>query len=218
MAQPAVPVNEDRTDLLVIPPFWAKPSVNLPFLWESRIGQFFLAVGLKDNINLQDLLVEPTEIIDEPPKPEAVGPGEDAGEANARVLRDQAAVRRVSELNVERRRKGSRISQNWFYHEAEAWLKSRLFFALGNEGKRRFADSFPHTDFSVTLFRKFHNGCEVLFKLERYYTVERIKLYNLVFMLGNDAFSSFYAQLSAQIALCNWPNAKERKTLKDFFI
>ena len=54
-----------------------------------------------------------------PPKPEAVGPGEDAGEANARVIRDQAAVRRVTELNVEHRRKGPRITQNWFYHEAQ---------------------------------------------------------------------------------------------------
>ena len=49
MAQPAVPVNEDRTDLLGIPPSWARPSINPPFLWESWIGQFFLAVGLKDN-------------------------------------------------------------------------------------------------------------------------------------------------------------------------
>ena len=141
MAQPAVPVNEDKTDLLGIPPFWAKPSVNLPFLREPWIGQFFLAVGLKDNINPQDLLVEPAEVIDDPPpKPEVVSPEEDAGYANARVLRDQAAVRRITELNVERRRKGPRISQNWFYHKAEARLKSRLFFALGNEEKIRFAD------------------------------------------------------------------------------
>ena len=121
--------------------FWAKPSINLPFLWESWIGQFFLAVGLKDNINPQELLVESAEVIDDPPpKPEAVGPAEDAGDANSRVLRDQAAVRRITELNVERRRKGPRISQNRFCHEAEARLKSRLFFALGNEGKIRFAD------------------------------------------------------------------------------
>ena len=86
MAQPAVPVNEDREDLLGIPPFWAKPSVNPPFLWDPWIGQFFLAVGLKDNIIPQDLLVEPTEIMDDPPKPEAVGPGEDAREAKARDL------------------------------------------------------------------------------------------------------------------------------------
>ena len=176
-------------------------------------------MGLKDNINPQNLLVEPEEVIDEPPpRAEAVGTTEDAGEANARVLPDQAAVRRINELNIERRRKGPRISKNWFFHEAEARLKSRLFFALGNEGKRRFADSYPHTDISVTPFRDFHNACETLFKVERDYTVERIKLHNTIFMLENDTFSSVYARLSAQIALCNWPHAQERDTLKDLFI
>ena len=73
-------MNEDRTALLVIPPFWAKPSVNPPFLRESWICQFFLAAGLKDNINPHDLLVEPAEIIDDPPpKSEALVTGEDAG-------------------------------------------------------------------------------------------------------------------------------------------
>ena len=37
-------------------------------------------------------------------------------------------------------------------------------------------------------------------------------------MLENDTFCSFYARLSAQIALCNWPNAQQRDTLKDLFI
>ena len=36
MAQPAVPVNEDRTDLLGVPPVWAKHSVNPPFC--EKIG------------------------------------------------------------------------------------------------------------------------------------------------------------------------------------
>ena len=144
--------------------------------------------------------------------------GEDAGAANARRQRDQAAIRRITQLNVERRRKGPRIGQNWFYHEAEARMKSRLFFALGNEGRRRFADSFSHTDISNIPFREFHTGCETLFKVEREFTVERIKLYNTVFMLENDTFSSFYARLSAQVALCNWPNDQEKETLKDLFI
>ena len=66
------------------------PSINPPFLWKSWIGQFFLAVGLKDNINPEDLLVEPAEVIDEPPpRAEAVGATENSGEANARIHRDQ---------------------------------------------------------------------------------------------------------------------------------
>ena len=144
--------------------------------------------------------------------------GEDARAAEARRQRDQAAIRRINDLNIERKRKGPRISQNWFYHEAEARMKSRLFFALGNEGKRRFADFFPHTEISTIPFREFHNGCETLFKVERDYKVERIKLYNTVFMLENDTFSSFYARLSAQVALCKWPDDQEKETLKDLII
>ena len=207
-------MNEDRTDLLGIPPFWAKPSINPPFLWESWIGQFFLAVGLKDNINPQDLLVEPAEVIDEPPpRAESVGATEDAGEANARILRDQAPVRRINELNIERRKKGPRIGLNWFYHEAEARLWEMKEFSFWE-----MKESDPHTDISVTPFREFHIACETLFKIERDYTHERIKLYNTIFMLENETFSSFYARLSAQIALCNWPNAQERDSLKDLFI
>ena len=114
-------------------------------------------MGLKDNLNPQDVLAEPVEVIDEPPpSAETVGAMETAAETDARLLRDQAAIRRVNDFNTERRRKGPRIGLNWFYHEAEARLKSRLFFALGNGGKRRFADSYPHTDISVTSFRDFH--------------------------------------------------------------
>ena len=43
------------------------------------MGQFFLAVGLKDNINPHDLLVEPSKTIDDPQlKSEAVVTGVDA--------------------------------------------------------------------------------------------------------------------------------------------
>ena len=37
VAQPAIPVNEDRTDLLGIPQFWAKTSVNPLFIWETWV-------------------------------------------------------------------------------------------------------------------------------------------------------------------------------------
>ena len=55
MPQPAVPVNEDRTDLLGIPPFCAKSSVNLLFICRHGWGQFFLAVSLKDNISPEEV-------------------------------------------------------------------------------------------------------------------------------------------------------------------
>ena len=66
MAQPAVPVNEDRTDLLGISQFLARLSVNPPFIWETWVGQFFLAISLKDNISPREVLVAPAALVDEP--------------------------------------------------------------------------------------------------------------------------------------------------------
>ena len=79
-------------------------------------------------------------------------------------------------------------------------------------------DSYPHLDLKTCSFIDFHKCCEDLFKAEQDYTVERIKLYNTIFMQDKDSFSSIYARLSAQTALCNWPLDQERATLKDLFI
>ena len=84
--------------------------------------------------------------------------------------------------------------------------------------KKRFLDSYPHLDLNTSSFIDFHKCCKDLFKAERDYTVERIKLYNSIFMQDNYSFSSFYARLSAQTALCNWPLDQERATFKDLFI
>ena len=116
MAQPAVPVNEDGTDLLGILPFWAKTSVNPPFIWETWVGQFFSAVSLKDNISPGEVLVNPAELVDEPyPKPEAPGIDENAADIANRTLRVAAANRRIDEYNQESRRNGPRIGHIWCY-------------------------------------------------------------------------------------------------------
>ena len=47
MAQPAVPVTDDRTDLLIGPVFWLKPTTDPPNSWDSWIGQFTLAIKLR---------------------------------------------------------------------------------------------------------------------------------------------------------------------------
>ena len=144
MAQPGVPVNEYRTELLGIPPFWAKTSVNPPFIWETWVGQFFSAVSLKDNISPGEVLVAPAELVDEPyPKPEAPGTDESAADVANRNLRSAADKRRIDDYHQDRRRKGPRIGHNWCYHEAEARLKSRLFFALENEEKKTIFGFLP---------------------------------------------------------------------------
>ena len=51
MAHSAVSVGEDRTDLIGVPVFWPKPTTEPFFLWESWIGQLFLAGNLRKHCN-----------------------------------------------------------------------------------------------------------------------------------------------------------------------
>ena len=129
MAQSAVTVSDDGTDLAGLPPFWTKPPISPPYGRDSWFGQFSLALGIKDNFNVSDIVIEPGDVHDDPPpKPESRPETETQQESDDRIRRDAAARRRVDETNAERRKKGPRIGMNWFFHEAEARARSRLFF------------------------------------------------------------------------------------------
>ena len=139
MAQPAVPVSDDRTDLLGVPVFWHKPTADPPTSWDSWIGQFNLAITLRERCDPRELLKLPCVVHDDPiPKPEAVGIDEEAVAIANRIARNDAAARRVAEMNEERRAKGPRVAQGVYFYEVEQRIKSRLFFSLGSEGRKRF--------------------------------------------------------------------------------
>ena len=178
MAQPAVPVLDDRKDLVGLPPFWTKPSLSPPYGWDIWFGQFSLALGIKDNFNVSYIVVEPGEVHDDPPRPESRPDMETQQESDDRLRRDAAARRRVDQTNAERRKRGPRIGMNWFFHEAEARARSRLFFALRNEGRKQLVQAFPHADLNRLPFREFVQNCVYTFKVEVNITMEHIKLYN----------------------------------------
>ena len=107
---------------------------------------------------------------------------------------------------------------NWLFHEAEARARSRLFFALENEGRKKLVEAFPHADLNRLPFREFVQNCVYAFKVEVNVTMERIKLYNLWYMEANESFLSFHSRLSAQAACCNWTEPAERSVVRDLFI
>ena len=51
---------------------------------------------------------------------------EDAAAITNRIARNEAAVRRVAEMNEERRAKGPRVAPCVYYYEAEQRIKSRF--------------------------------------------------------------------------------------------
>ena len=131
-----------------------KPSSSLPYCWDRWFGQFSIALGKKDNLNVSDILVEPGAVHDDPPpKPEIRPDPETQPEADDRLRRDAAARKRVDAANVEIRKKGTRFGMNWFFHEAEARARSRLFFALKNEGRNKTKQAFAHVDLNLLSLR-----------------------------------------------------------------
>ena len=104
MAQPAVSSSEDRTELLGVPSFWGKPSAEPPYPWEVWIGQFFLAVSLKENCDpISYLQIRQKYTTTPPPRPEQFPNSETAEEVDNRTARNEAAIRRTNEANEERR-------------------------------------------------------------------------------------------------------------------
>ena len=112
MAQPAVSTSEDRTDLLGVSVFWHKPTADPPHSWDSWIGQFNLAITLRERCDPRELLKPPGVVHNDPaPKPEVVGADEDAAAIASRIARNDAAVRKVTEMKEERGRKVPELHQ-----------------------------------------------------------------------------------------------------------
>ena len=146
------------TDLAGLPPFWTKPSLSPPYSWYSWFGQFSLALGIKDNFNVSDILVEPGDVHDDPPpRPESRPDPESQRELDDRFRGDAVARRGVEEANAERRKKGPRIGMNWFFHEAEARTRSRLFLPWEMKAERNWCKFFhmrTSTDYHLENFSK----------------------------------------------------------------
>ena len=69
------------------------------------------------------------------------------------------------------------MSPNVYYHEADARIKSRLFFAPEKKGRRYFATT--RTQKSQLRKNNFlHDACVQLFKDEKNYKIERMQIYN----------------------------------------
>ena len=214
MAQPTVPVSDDRRDLAGLPPFWTKPSLSPPYSWDSWFGQFSLALGIKDSFNVSDIAVEPGDVHDDPLLNRSLGRTQQ--ESDDRLRRDAAARRRAEEANAERRKKSPRIGMNWFFHEAEARARSSLFFAIGNEGRKKLVQAFPHADLNRLSFGEFFKNCIYAFKVEVNVTIERIKLYNSWYMEANESFCHFTQNCCQNISLKT--EQEERSVVRDLFI
>ena len=145
MAQPAGFMAQDNRTDMGIPVFWTSTGSDPPWNFKIWLDQFMLAVTVKEGVNPEILLEEPKEVIEEPmPRPKTPGENETAQAVTDRELRDKLRRDRVILENDERRERGLTVGHNVFYNKVQKRLTSRLFLALGTEGKKKFVQKNPH--------------------------------------------------------------------------
>ena len=219
MAQPAgsgFTAQDNRTDM-GIPVFWASANSDSPWNFETWFDQFLLAVTVKENVDPEVMLEEPKVVLEEPlPVPEPPVPNEDAPAVAEREARNKLARDRVALENEERVLRGPKVGHNVFYHEVGKRLTSRLFLALGAEGKKKFMQENSHTEISKLGFREIVRLAKISFEKPKCITYERYKLFTRSHET-NETLESFHAALTAQAAKAKLGGLEE-ELVRDLFI
>ena len=100
------------------------------------------------------------------------------------------------------------MGHNVFYHEDRKRLSSRLFLALGTEGKKKFVQKNPHKEISeFSEFREIVRLAKISFEKTKSKTYERYKLFTRSHET-NETLESFHAELGAL----------EEELVRDLFI
>ena len=80
------------------------------------------------------------------PRPETPAETETAQAVTDRENRDKLRRDKVILEIEERRERGPKVGHNVFYNEVQKRFTSRLFLALGTEGKKKFVQKNPHAE------------------------------------------------------------------------
>ena len=212
--------HDDKVESLTgVTAFWQAASLAPPVEWRIWIDNFFLAADLKEGCNTRALMNPPDATVSEPlPKPEdPPSSGSESNQARAeREARNAANLAKVAAINAEIARKGPRLSHRVYYHEVENSMRSRLYFALGKEGIRRFTQKNPKMKIHEKTFRDFVKALEDTFQEEVNVTYERMLLFTRT-QKATESLEGFHAALTEQASKCNL-GALEGELVKDIFI
>ena len=217
MAQPAAFLSQDNRTDMGIPVFWTTADSDPPWNFKIWLDQFLLAVTVKESVNPELLLEEPKEVLLEPlPRPETPREHENAQAITEREARDQLARGKILLENEERKTRGPKVGHNVYYNEVQKRVASRLFLALGTEGKKKFVQKNSHVEVSKLEFRQMVALANTSFDKSQSVTYERYKLFNRSQEIG-ESLEAFQAALTAQAARAEL-RTLEDELVRDLFI
>ena len=217
MAQSAGFMSQDNRTDMGIPVFWTTANSDPTWNFKIWLDQFLLAVTVKESVNPELLLEEPKEVLLEPlPRPETPRENEKAQAIAEREARNQLARDKILLENDERRARGPKVGHNVYYKEVQKRVASRLFLALGTEGKKKFVQKNPHVAVSKLEFREMVALAKIAFDKTQSVSYERYTLFNRAQETGK-TLEAFHAALTAQAVKAEL-GTLEDELVRDLFI
>ena len=209
--------NSNKSNLRGIPSFWQNHTVDPPVPWEEWSDLFQLAIIAKENIDIENLLI-PTERY-HPLPPTLENPRENESDSQKKTSRFERNIREqkgyddevMASIKSETKKfNGMRLE------EADKKLRSLLYLAVGNEGKKLFGQKFTRVKDLQISFKEFLENLSIAFVRKTNITFERRKLYNRK-QKDRESLENFWGALAEMAKICDIPTGED-EWIRDIFI
>ena len=200
--------NSNESNVRGIPSFWQNHTVDPPIPWEEWSDLFQLAIIAKENIDIENLL-NPTERYHPPPptlenRPE----NESDAQKTSRIERNIQEQKRFDDEEMASIKSETKKFNGMRLEEADKKLRSILYLALGNEGKKIFGQKFTRVKGLQISFKEFWENLSTAFVRKTNITFERHKLLNRK-QRDRESLEQFWGALAEMAKRCNIPTGED---------
>ena len=199
-----------------IPSFWQNHTVDPPIPWEEWSDLVQLALIAKENIDIENLL-NPTEqyhplppTLENPPENKTDSQKTSRLERNIREQKRYDDEEMVSIKSETKKFNGMRLE------EADKKLRSILYLALGNEGKKIFSQKFTRIQVLQISFKEFWGNLSLAFVRKINVTFEKHKLLNRK-QRDRESLEQYWGALAEMAKRCDIPTGED-DWIRDIFI
>ena len=170
--------SNNESNVIRIPSFWQNHIVDPPIPWEDWSDLFHLAIIAKENIDIENLLNPSERHHPQPPNLENPMDGETDKQRQSRMEKNTQERRRYDEEELASIKYETKKFNGMRLEEADKKLRSVLYLALENEGKRIFGQKFTKLKILQLSFEEFWHSLAIAFVRKTNVAFERHKLLN----------------------------------------
>ena len=202
--------SNNESNVRGIPSFWQNHTVDPLIPWEDWSDLFQLAIIAKENIDIEHLLNPSERHHPQPPSLENPTDGETDSQRRSRMERNTQEQRRYDEEESASIKSETKKFNGKRLEEADKKLRSVLYLALGNEGKRIFGQKFTKVKVLQISFKEFWDSLAIAFVRKTNVTFERHKLLNRK-QRDRESLEQFWGALAEMAKKCDVTQEKKSR-------